>query len=147
MRGHFNGKKNDNENSIFALVQHNNFKMLFTGDAGVKAFEQVKKNIPDDIDVLKVGHHGGNNVVDSDMISYLKPEISLISTGPNTFGHPTRAVLDTLRNTKIYRTDINHSVKIISKNNSYEIKTFDRNKHKYIKQEELFLPAQQQSHQ
>ncbi len=147
MRGHFNGKKNDNENSIFALVQHNNFKMLFTGDAGVKAFEQVKKNIPDDIDVLKVGHHGGNNVVDSDMISYLKPEISLISTGTNTFGHPTRAVLDTLRNTKIYRTDINHSVKIISKNNSYEIKTFDRNKHKYIKQEELFLPVQQQSHQ
>ena len=146
-RAHFDGKKNDNENSIITLVRHNNFKMLFTGDAGVKAFEQIKNNIPDDIDILKVGHHGGNNVTDSEMLAYLKPEISVISTGTNIFGHPTRAVLDDLRNTHIYRTDTNHSIKIISKKNSYEIQTFDKNKHKYIKQEELFLPEQTQSHQ
>lgn len=147
MRANFSGKKFDNENSIFALVNHNGFKMLFTGDAGVKAFNKVKSVLPSDIDVFKVGHHGGNNVVDSEMLEYLKPEVSIISTGTNTFGHPTRAVLDTLRNTSIYRTDINHSIKIISRENSYEILTFDRSKHRYLKQEELFLPMPQQFHQ
>lgn len=131
-RANIDGKNNDNENSIISIVNHNDFVMLFTGDAGVKAFEKLKAELPSNIEVLKVGHHGGNNVVDNVMLEYLNPKVSLISTGINTFGHPTRAVLDTLRHTDIYRTDINHSIKIISKDNKYEVKTFDRSKHKYI---------------
>ena len=146
-RAHFDGKRFDNENSIFTLVTHKDFKMLFTGDAGVNAFQKVKSSLPSDIDILKVGHHGGSHVVDFDMINRLKPEVSIISTGTNTFGHPAKSVLDTLRNTSIYRTDLHHSIKIISKGHSYEVRTFDKNKHKYIKQEELFLPVLQQSHQ
>ena len=146
-RAHFDGKRFDNENSIFTLVTHKDFKMLFTCDAGVNAFQKVKSSLPSDIDILKVGHHGGSHVVDFDMINRLKPEVSIISTGTNTFGHPAKSVLDTLRNTSIYRTDLHHSIKIISKGHSYEVRTFDKNKHKYIKQEELFLPELQQSHQ
>lgn len=68
--------------------------MLFTGDAGVTAFNIIKKDIPKEIEVLKVGHHGGPNVVDSNMLSHLNNKISIISTGFNTFGHPNKGTIE-----------------------------------------------------
>ena len=124
--------KEDNEKSIITLLSFKDFDMLFTGDAGTGAFEQLRKDIPHNIEVLKVGHHGGPNVVSTDMLNHLNTKVSIISTGPNAFGHPTRGTLDTLRKTDIYRTDRHNSVKITSDGNSYKIYTYNPAKHKYI---------------
>lgn len=43
------GKDTDNECSTITLVSYKNFDMLFMGDAGVKSFEQVQKDIPNKI--------------------------------------------------------------------------------------------------
>ncbi len=122
----------DNEKSIITHLNYKDFDMLFMGDAGTAAFEQLKTKMPVNIDVLKVGHHGGPNVVNSEMINHLSNKISIISTGPNAFGHPNRGTLDILRNTDIYRTDRHNSVKINTDGKSYRVYTYNPSKHKYI---------------
>lgn len=124
-------EKEDNEKSIITLLSLKDFDMLFTGDAGIGAFEQLKNEIPHEIEVLKVGHHGGPNVVNTDMLNHLNTEVSIISTGPNAYGHPTKGTLDILRKTDIYRTDRHNSIKIKSDGNSYSVYTYNPLKHKY----------------
>lgn len=65
------------------------------------------------------------------MLEYLNPKVSVISTGLNYFGHPNRGTLDILRNTAIFRTDKNNSIKITTDGNFYDVLTFNRTKHKY----------------
>lgn len=123
--------KDDNENSIITLLKYRDFETLFTGDAGIEAFRCVQKYVPRNIEVLKVGHHGARGVVDNNMLEYLNPKVSVISTGLNYFGHPNRGTLDILRNTAIFRTDKNNSIKITTDGNFYDVLTFNRTKHKY----------------
>ena len=125
------GKDTDNECSTITLVSYKNFDMLFMGDAGVKSFEQVQKDIPNKIEVLKVGHHGGPKVVNEQMLNYLNNEVSLISTGVNYFGHPNKGTLDILRKTEILRTDIHHSIKISTNGIIYKIYTYTNADKKY----------------
>ena len=126
--------KSENENSVISMLETYNFKMLFMGDAGIKAFYKLKNNLNQDIDILKVGHHGAFNVADNNMIKTLKPEYSIISVGQNKFGHPNRATLEILKDTDILRTDEMNSLKItVNKKGNYMIYHFDRLKNKYIK--------------
>lgn len=123
----------ENDNSIITLLSYKNFDMLFMGDAGTKAFDQLKSDIPTNIEVLKVGHHGGLNTVNKEMLDHIKTETSIISTGINSFGHPYKSTLDTLRETNIYRTDRHNSIKIKTNGDEYSIYTFNPKKKKYIK--------------
>ena len=78
---------------------------------GVKTLIMIYK-MPDKVEVLKVGHHGASGVVDKACINRLKPEVSIISTGKNNYGHPNNVTLDILRNTEIYRTDVSGTVTV-----------------------------------
>lgn len=127
----------DNEKSIITLLSYKDFDMLFTGDAGTDAFNQLKKDIPHNIEVLKVGHHGGPYVISSEMLNHLNTKVSVISTGPNAFGHPNKGTLDILRKTDIYRTDRHNSIKIISDGQRYTMYTFNKDKKKYQKSKDL----------
>lgn len=132
LKTYFINSETDNEKSIITLLSYKDFDMLFMGDAGIRAFKGLKYSIPRNIEVLKVGHHGGPKVVSDDMLGYLNTQVSIISTGPNAFGHPNRGTLDVLRNTNIYRTDRHNSIKITSDGKEYKILTFDKRKKKYI---------------
>lgn len=119
------GKNESNENSIITLLSYKDFDMIFMGDAGIESFDKVKKDIPHNVEVLKVGHHGGPRVVDYDMIEHLGTKVSVISTGINYFGHPNKGTLDILRNTEILRTDLLNSIKISTDGNVYKIYSYD----------------------
>ena len=124
-KANIDGKNASNKSSIITLLSYKNFDIIFMGDAGVESFNFVKKDIPRNIEILKVGHHGGPKVVDSGMLEYLGCEVSLISTGVNYFGHPNKGTLDILRNTEILRTDLNHSIKITSNGDEYKIYSYE----------------------
>jgi len=126
------GNNNENDSSIITSIKFKKFDMLFMGDAGISAFNSIKNPEFKNTEVLKVGHHGGANVVDKDMIKYLKVDTSLISTGINHFGHPNKGTLDILRSTKILRTDTLNSIKISSNGLKYEIYSYNPNNKKYI---------------
>ncbi len=120
-------KEDDNENSVIALADYKGSTALFMGDGGIKAFRAVKKYIPQKIKILKAGHHGAKDVVDKDMLEYLKPEYSIISTGINHYGHPHIETLKMLENSgsKIYSTKDNGAIKFVfKKDGTVKIYTF-----------------------
>ena len=131
------GKDSSNGCSIITLLSFKDFDILFMGDAGIESFDQIKKDLPTNIEVLKVGHHGGPNVVNQAMLEKLNNQVSLISTGINTFGHPNKGTLDVLRNTNILRTDFLNSIKITSDGISYNIYSYDTHARKYKKFEKF----------
>ena len=130
-RANIKGKDESNGNSIMTLLTYKDFDMLFMGDAGVDSFNQIKTYMPANVEVLKVGHHGGRNVVDENMLKRISPEVSVISTGINYFGHPSKGTLDILRNTEILRTDLLKSIKISTDGNLYKIYTYNSARKKY----------------
>ena len=132
MKYNSNKKDADNESSIVTLLSYKNFDMLFMGDAGVETFENLKSNIPRNVEVLKVGHHGASNVVNNEMIDYLGTKVSVISTGLNHFGHPNKGTLDILRNTFIARTDVFNSIKISTDGEIYNLYSYNSDKKKYL---------------
>lgn len=116
---------NENDNSSVIYTKFNNHKFLFMGDAGVEVEQDLanKCNLKD-IDFLKVGHHGSNTSSSEEFIDSINIKTSLISVGKNNrYGHPKAAVLDTLKNSKIYRTDLDGSIKIKLNKNEYKIST------------------------
>lgn len=133
-----NSKNSSNESSLITHLKYKDFDMLFMGDAGIEAFYKIKNYLPRNVDVLKVGHHGGPDVVDDNMMNYLGSEVSLVSTGMNSFGHPNKGTLDILRKTKILRTDYMNSIKISSDGKFYEIYSYDIHDKKYQKRDKIF---------
>lgn len=79
-----------NDQSIVVLAQAQSASLLMTGDVEVAA--QVDLD-PIDVDILKVPHHGGNTSF-PDWLASTRPEIAVISVGPNLFGHPAPEVIE-----------------------------------------------------
>ena len=99
---------NENDNSLVIYFNYNNYKFLFMGDAGTQREKDIleKYNLKD-IDFLKVGHHGSNTSSSKEFINSINPKYSLISVDKNNrYGHLKYKVLEVLRNSKIYRTDM-----------------------------------------
>lgn len=116
---------NENDNSSVIYTEINNYKFLFMGDAGVEVEEDlIKKYNLQDIDVLKVGHHGSKTSSSKEFIDSINPKYSIISVGKNNrYGHPNDSVLDNLNTSKIYRTDEDGSVIFKIKKNILELET------------------------
>ena len=116
---------NENDNSSVIYTELNNYKFLFMGDAEVEVEEElIKKYNLQDIDVLKVGHHGSKTSSSEKFIDEVNPKYSIISVEKNNrYGHQKISVLDTLSNSKIYRTDIDGIIEIKLNKNGYKIKT------------------------
>ena len=116
---------NENDNSSVIYTELNNHKFLFMGDAGVGVEEDlIEKYNLQDIDVLKVGHHGSKTSSGKEFINEINPKYSIISVGKNNrYGHPNKEVLKTLDNSKIYRTDRDGSIIFKIKNNKLKIET------------------------
>ena len=116
---------NENDNSNVIYTELNGYKFMFMGDAGVEKEKDIlNKYDLKNIDFLKIGHHGSNISSSKEFISKVKPKYSLISVGKNNrYGHPKEEVLNTLKSSKIYRTDLDGSIMFKIKNNKLKIET------------------------
>lgn len=116
---------NENDNSTVVYFTYKNFSFLFTGDASKEREEDIMENYNiKDVSFLKVGHHGSKTSTGSSFIKKINPKYSIISVGENNrYGHPNKNTLKNLKDTTIFRTDLNGSIKIKLKKNKYEIKT------------------------
>ena len=114
---------NENDNSNVIYTELDGYKFMFMGDASSTTENEImnKYNLPD-IDVLKVGHHGSRTSSSKNFINEIKPKYSVISVGKNNrYGHPNKEILDTLDESKIYRTDRDGSIMFKIKNNKLKI--------------------------
>lgn len=116
---------NENDNSSVIYFNYYNYKFLFMGDASTEREKDIleKYNLKD-VDFLKVGHHGSNTSSSEEFINSINPKYSLISVGKNNrYGHPNKEVLDTLNDSKIYRTDQDGSIMFKIKKDKLQIET------------------------
>lgn len=115
----------ENDSSSIYLLKYNNIKVLLTGDASIKSESNLlnKYNLGK-IDILKLGHHGSNTSTSSKLLEEIKPDVCLISVGENNkFNHPSKEVLERIKDKKIYRTDLNGTIEINLNKHKYKIFT------------------------
>ena len=119
--------ENENVSSIVVEMTYGSQKYLFMGDAEDENEEARKWN---DVDVLKVGHHGSNTSSSEEFLNQVLPEISIISVGEeNSYNLPKDKILKRLENIEstIYRTDIDGTIQIVSDGKTNEIIKIDVN--------------------
>jgi len=102
-----------NENNLNSIVFKLDFKdksFLFTGDAELSNENDIINSFKlEDVDFLKVGHHGSSSSTSMNFLNEITPDVAVISCGyKNQYGHPHRSTLDNLSNsgTTTYRTDL-----------------------------------------
>src|SRR5262245_64929525 len=119
------GESVENANSVVLRLSYGNFSMLFTGDAETETEDlMMKSGVPLHVQVLKVGHHGSRYATSAGFLEAVAPEAAVISVGAeNKYGHPAQQTLDRLRKAgvKVYRTDLNGDIAIVTDGNTYEI--------------------------
>ena len=118
-------EKDLNNTSIVLKLTYQNNKFLFMGDATSKV---EKKLLNEDIksDVLKIGHHGSEYSTTNNFLDKVNPQYAIIEVGKNnTYKHPKEITLDKLnkKNIKIYRTDIDGTIKVTSDGNNLKFET------------------------
>lgn len=109
----------DNNSSIVLQLDYGETNCLFMGDAETEVEDDV---LWEDIDVLKVAHHGSNSSTSLSFLEMTKPEYSIISVGiNNNYGHPSELALNNLIkvNSTVYRTDKDGTIILISNGNNY----------------------------
>ena len=116
--------KNPHEANVTALLQYKSFQALLTGDMEMPLERQLLLSGGDiSADVLKIGHHGSKTSSSDSFLSSVNPEIAVIQVGKNSYGHPTREVLERLEKSgiKYYRNDLDGTIKVVSDGSNYQI--------------------------
>jgi competence protein ComEC len=107
---------NLNERSVGMKLLEGNKKILLMGDLGDQSEKAlIEMGILDDIDILKVGHHGSKYATTREFLQIIKPELAVISVGAkNSYGHPTEQTLTRLQEigSQVRRTDLDGQVEI-----------------------------------
>ncbi len=118
--------QNENDTSSVIYTKIDSYAFLFMGDASTKVEENLlEKYTLKNIDVLKVGHHGSETSSSKKFIQVVNPKYAVISVGKNnSYGHPSDKVLENLKNSKIYRTDLDGSIVFQIQNHHLKIRTY-----------------------
>ncbi len=90
----------DNNNSVTFVItidaqsgQKKDYKALFLGDLASSVEQELA--FPD-VDVVMAGHHGSPHSTSEQLLRAAQPEQAILSYGRNTYGHPSREVINRL---------------------------------------------------
>jgi competence protein ComEC len=101
-----------NAGSMIVKVVYGSTSFLLTGDAPkevedylVNLYEDKKESLLKS-DILKLGHHGSHTSSSDIFLAAVHPSYAIISRGcDNTYGHPHKEVLESLKNFNIPSLD------------------------------------------
>jgi len=118
--------KDINNGSVVSKLSYKDFDVLFLGDAEIEEQSFLIKTNKDKLrsKILKISHHGSNSGTNQRLIDIVLPETAIISVGrDNPYGHPHREVLELLKknNIRVYRTDRDGTVAILSDGIHYRV--------------------------
>ena len=110
--------KEDNDNSVGIRLVYGDTSFLICGDAG-KAEEQamLDSGVTLESDVYLASHHGSEGSSSEAFMRAVSPSAVVISAGAgNSYGHPTRTVLDRVKacGAALYRTDLQGTITVTS---------------------------------
>jgi beta-lactamase superfamily II metal-dependent hydrolase len=114
-----------NNNSIVLSLSCGEIDFLFTGDAEQQAeASMITAGLIDDIDILKVAHHGSKHSSTTNFLAAAQPEIAIYSAGAtNPYGHPAPETITRLCDigATIYGTDVCGTIIVVTDGNEYTI--------------------------
>lgn len=106
-----------NNSSMWALINYNNIRTLFTGDAEKRAIfymlNKYKRELENNIFILKVPHHGALSSFDEILYNRLMPKFAVITLGlRNLWQFPSRELIMYLskKKIKVFRTDLDGEI-------------------------------------
>ncbi len=103
------GSDDDNYNSLVGILKVAGKKILLTGDVPSEVEQRLiwREVLDEEVDVVKVGHHGSGTSTSEELLEEIKAKLAVISVGRNSFGHPARVVLERLESlgVEVKRTD------------------------------------------
>lgn len=115
---------NRNDYSPYVKLSYASKSIMFTGDGEAKMMQEYVDNYgnANNIDVLKVGHHGSENATSTNLLNVIDPEYAIIQCGlGNSYKHPHKQVLDRLteydKDMKVYRNDTNGLITLTIESN------------------------------
>lgn len=110
-----------NNTSIALWLSYKDFEAFLPGDIDKEVEGRIE--IPKFAEVLKVPHHGSKNSSSKDFLEKVKPQLSIISVGKNSFGHPTEETLERLEKigSQILRTDKEGEIEVVSDGKSWQV--------------------------
>lgn len=136
-------EENTNSLSPIIYIEYAGVRFLFTGDAVKKSEEFVVKSYLiglydmfypekidlENIDFLKVAHHGGENSSTLDFLNLISPQNAIFSVGGNNiYGHPSYKVMERLEqvneDVEFWRTDEHGTISVtVSKDGQVNVIT------------------------
>jgi competence protein ComEC len=123
------GDADTNANSIVIQLTHGSIRYLITGDLEARGEARIIELEEDEAlrsDVLVVGHHGSKTSSTAEFLDVVSPNVALIPVGlDNQYGHPHDEVVQRLRfrGIRIYRTDLDGIIEVVSDGDSYRVTT------------------------
>lgn len=112
-----------NDYSIVLKLTYKETSFLLTGDAPAEALRAIGEQ---NIDVLKVSHHGSASGMTYALARSLRPQFAVISYGLNNdYGHPTQLTMDALTKvgTQIYGTGAQGTITIATDGTHIDVST------------------------
>ncbi len=105
-----------NDACLVLQLETQKLKALFTGDTEEKTEKDLIAKYGNILqsDILKVSHHGSKYSSSDDFLKVVKPKISVIEVGKNSYGHPSNEALNRLANigSQIFNTLQNGTLKV-----------------------------------
>lgn len=108
-------KSSPNDLCLMLRLEVYGTSFLFSGDANDATERYMLRLFPPDVldaDVYKVAHHGAKTASSIEFLNVVTPKYSVISSGKNTFGHPSRECIARLSDagSAIFRTDTSNDI-------------------------------------
>lgn len=92
--------ENENANSLVVNINVNSKNYLFMGDSLKESekhiINELKKQNINDIELIKIGHHGSKTSTSEEFIKSILPKYAVISAKKKVYNHPSKEILDIL---------------------------------------------------
>jgi competence protein ComEC len=119
-----------NNTSLVVRLQFKNVSFLLPGDIGQEAeYRMMREGYSLKSDLLKVPHHGSASSSSPDFLERIKPAYAVLTVGERNLGHlPNPEVMKRYRRigSRIFRTDRDGAITVITDGEKIEIKTFTK---------------------
>lgn len=125
-----------NEACRRVIVRYGRFCLVDSGDAALDEGDPALAWLPDRESpagkemflVVKVPHHGARDALTEGFLDRWRPDLAVISVGPNGYGHPTAQLLALLarRGVPVFRTDQSGAVRLATDGRRVRVRTYCR---------------------
>ncbi len=110
-------------NTLMLRVTYGGVSFLFTGDANDDAQAAIlAAGINPAATVMGVPRHGASGALDPDFLQAVAPQVAILQSDPaNRFGDPDPNTLDLLGDIRLYRTDYDGTIHLVTDGVNLEI--------------------------